>query len=79
VSQVFWAGATEELWSRTGDLAQALRQIDRGNDTVLEAKFQAVRRKPTLGYMMVQSAQNWHGQHMTGGLDGTGDRRVLLL
>jgi tripartite-type tricarboxylate transporter receptor subunit TctC len=28
--------------------------------------------------LVVQSAQNWHGQHLTGGLDGTGDRRILL-
>jgi len=26
----------------------------------------------------VQPAQYWHGQRLTDGLDGTGDRRVLL-
>jgi hypothetical protein len=28
--------------------------------------------------LVVQSAQNWHGQRLTDCLDGTGDRRVLL-
>ena len=28
--------------------------------------------------LMVQSAQNWHGQRLTDTLDGAGDRRVLL-
>src|SRR5262245_15662220 len=28
--------------------------------------------------LMVQSAQNWHGQRLTDGLDGARDRRVLL-
>ena len=28
--------------------------------------------------LVMQSAQNWHGQRLTDCLDGTGDRRVLL-
>ena len=28
--------------------------------------------------LVVQSAQNWHRQHVTDGLDGTRKRRVLL-
>jgi hypothetical protein len=28
--------------------------------------------------LVVQAAQNWHGQRLTDGLDGAGDRRVLL-
>jgi hypothetical protein len=28
--------------------------------------------------LVVQSAQNWHGQRLTDSLDGTRDRRVLL-
>ena len=27
--------------------------------------------------LVVQSVQYWHGQHLTEGLNGTGDRRVL--
>ena len=28
--------------------------------------------------LVVQAAQNWHGQRLTDGLDGAGDRCVLL-
>ena len=28
--------------------------------------------------LVVQAAQNWHGQRLTDGLDGAGNRRVLL-
>jgi hypothetical protein len=69
---------------RFRDPAGALEEIElgsypEGGEADSEAALGAVPvGNSRSDILVVQPAQNWHGQRLTDGLDGAGDRRVLL-